>query len=101
MTDTMDFTVDQLAALVPDGASVTLHKGDEPDVPMALAMALVRRGVRGLHLVTLPTAAYPASGMMVDLLIGAGCVAGRNIGHLAARTGRRAALHAGGEGRHG
>jgi hypothetical protein len=63
-----------LAARVPDGASVTVHKGDEPDVPMALAKALVRRGVRGLHLVTLPTAAYPASGMMVDLLIGAGCV---------------------------
>jgi glutaconate CoA-transferase subunit A len=30
--------------------------------------------VRGLHLITLPTAAYPASGWMVDLLIGAGCV---------------------------
>lgn len=66
---------DRLAARVPDGASVTVHKGDEPDVPMALAHALVRRGVRGLHLITLPTAAYPASGMMVDLLIGAGCVA--------------------------
>lgn len=64
-----------LAALVPDGASLSVHKGDEPDVPMALAKALIRRGVRGLHLVTLPTAAYPASGMMVDLLIGAGCVA--------------------------
>ncbi|MBP7665950.1 MAG: hypothetical protein KA774_03810, partial [Burkholderiaceae bacterium] len=75
MTDTMDFTVDQLAALVPDGASITLHKGDEPDVPMRLGMALIRRGVRGLHIVTLPTAAYPASGMLVDLLIGAGCVA--------------------------
>ena len=74
MTDTMDFTVDQLAALVPDGASITLHKGDEPDVPMRLGMALIRRGVRGLHIVTLPTAAYPASGMLVDLLIGAGCV---------------------------
>jgi glutaconate CoA-transferase subunit A len=68
-------TVDDLAALVPDGASVTVHKGDEPDVPMALALALIRRGVRGLHVVTLPTAAYPASGMLVDLLIGAGCVA--------------------------
>jgi glutaconate CoA-transferase, subunit A len=68
-------TVDDLAALVPDGASVTVHKGDEPDVPMALALALIRRGVRGLHLVTLPTCAYPASGMMIDLLIGAGCVA--------------------------
>lgn len=68
-------TVEALAQLVPDGASVSVQKGDEPDVPMALAKALIRRGVRGLHLVTLPTAAYPVSGMMVDLLIGAGCVA--------------------------
>ncbi|HOB92574.1 MAG TPA: CoA-transferase [Aquabacterium sp.] len=68
-------TLDDLAALVPDGASVTVHKGDEPDVPMALAKALIRRGVRGLHVITLPTAAYPASGMLVDLLIGAGCIA--------------------------
>ena len=66
--------VDTLAAQVPDGASMTVQKGDERDVPMALAHALVRRGVRGLHVITLPTAAYPASGMMVDLLIGAGCV---------------------------
>ena len=40
-------SVDALAALVPDGASITLHKGDEPDVPMALGLALIRRGVRG------------------------------------------------------
>lgn len=66
--------VDTLAAQVPDGSSLTVQKGDERDVPMALAHALVRRGVRGLHVITLPTAAYPASGMMVDLLIGAGCV---------------------------
>lgn len=67
--------IDELAARVPDGASLTVQKGDERDVPMALAQAMVRRGVRGLHVITLPTAAYPASGMMVDLLIGAGCVA--------------------------
>lgn len=67
--------VDALAARVRDGASLTVNKGDLPDMPMALALALVRRGVRGLHVVTLPTAAFPASGMMVDLLIGAGCVA--------------------------
>lgn len=67
--------IDELAAFVPDGARVTVNKGEEPDMPMALARALVRRGVRGLHIVTLPTAAFPASGMMVDLLIGAGCVA--------------------------
>ncbi|MBL8348329.1 MAG: CoA synthetase [Rubrivivax sp.] len=68
-------SVEALAALVPHGASVTVHKGDEADVPMALAFALVKRGVRGLRVVTLPTCAYPASGMMIDLLIGAGCVA--------------------------
>ena len=68
-------SVQALAALVPDGASVTVQKGDEADVPMALAFALARRGVRGLHVVTLPTCAYPASGMMIDVLIGAGCVA--------------------------
>jgi glutaconate CoA-transferase subunit A len=75
MAETRSSSVDELAARVPDGASVTLNKGEEADVPMALAMALVRRGVRGLHVVTLPTCAYPASGMMIDLLIGAGCVA--------------------------
>jgi glutaconate CoA-transferase subunit A len=66
--------LDTLSQRVPDGASVTVQKGDQRDVPLALAKALVRRGVRGLHLITLPTAAYPVSGMMVDLLIGAGCV---------------------------
>jgi glutaconate CoA-transferase subunit A len=75
MAETRSSSVDELAARVPDGASVTVNKGEEADVPMALAMALVRRGVRGLHVVTLPTCAYPASGMMIDLLIGAGCVA--------------------------
>jgi glutaconate CoA-transferase subunit A len=67
--------IDELAARVPDGASVSVQKGDERDVPMALAHALIRRSVRSLHVITLPTAAYPASGMMLDLLIGAGCVA--------------------------
>lgn len=75
MNNALFTTLEALAAQLPDGASVTVHKGDEPDVPMALAKALVRRGARGLHIVTLPTAAFPASGMMVDMLIGAGCVA--------------------------
>lgn len=66
--------LERMAAMIPDGSSVTIHKGDEADVPMALTWAMIRRGVRGLHVVTLPTAAYPASGMMMDLLIGAGCV---------------------------
>ncbi len=37
---------------------------------MAATRALIRRGVRGLHLVCVPT-----SGLQADLLIGAGCVA--------------------------
>lgn len=75
MSNALFTTLEALAALLPDGASVTVHKGDEPDVPMALAKALVRRGARRLHLITLPTAAFAASGMVVDMLIGAGCVA--------------------------
>jgi glutaconate CoA-transferase, subunit A len=74
MMDVPCVGIDELAARVSDGTSLSVQKGDERDVPMALAHALIRRGVRGLHLITLPTAAYPASGMMVDLLIGAGCV---------------------------
>jgi len=74
MSEVHFLSIDEMAAMVPDAASVTVHKGDEADVPMALAKALIRRGARGLHLITLPTAAYPVSGMMVDLLIGAGCV---------------------------
>ncbi|MEL7466677.1 MAG: CoA-transferase [Pseudomonadota bacterium] len=58
---------DDLAARVPDGAMVAIAK--EPLSPTALARALIRRGARDLHLVTVPTATYVA-----DLLIGAGCV---------------------------
>ena len=65
---------DALAARIPNGASVSVNKGDEADVPMALGYAMIRRGLKGLHVVTLPTAAYPVSGMLLDLLIGAGCV---------------------------
>lgn len=67
--------LEMLAALVPDGASVILPKGEGPDAPMALTRALIRRPVRDLHLITLPACAAPVSGMVVDMLIGAGCVA--------------------------
>lgn len=71
-----EFTsIEALAARVPDGASLGVTKGEGGDVPMALALELVRRGVRGLHVVTVPTCAWPASGMMLDILVGAGCVA--------------------------
>jgi glutaconate CoA-transferase subunit A len=53
------------AALVPDGASV----GITAPAPMTLVRALIRRGVRDLHLVCVPT-----GGLAADLLIGAGRV---------------------------
>ena len=58
-----------LAAKVPDGAKLAVAK-DESGVAMAATRELVRRGVRGLHLVTVPV-----GGLQADVLIGAGCVA--------------------------
>ncbi len=60
--------VESLVARVADGAKVAVFK--DSGVPMAMARALVRRGVKDLHLVTVPT-----GGLLADLLIGAGCVA--------------------------
>lgn len=61
--------LDQMAAAVPDGAMLALPP-DNSLSPAAFARALVRRGVRGLHLL-----GVPVSGYATDLLIGAGCVA--------------------------
>lgn len=60
-------SADDLAARIPDGAMVAVAK--EPLSPVALARALIRRGAKDLHLVTVPTATYVA-----DLLVGSGCV---------------------------
>jgi len=62
-------SLDDLAAGVPDGALLALPP-DNSLPPSALVRALVRRGVRGLRLL-----GVPVSGMVTDLLIGAGCVA--------------------------
>ena len=60
-------SVDALAARIPDGAKLAVFK--DCGVPMALGHALIRRGARGLHVITVPT-----GGILPDLLIGAGCV---------------------------
>lgn len=60
---------DELAARVPDAALLAVPP-DYAGVAMAATRALVRRGVRGLHLLAVPT-----SGLQADLLIGAGAVA--------------------------
>ncbi len=57
-----------LAARVPDGAKLAVP-ADYSGVAMAATLALIRRGVRRLHLVCVPT-----SGLQAELLIGAGAV---------------------------
>ena len=57
-----------LAARVPDGSKLAVP-ADHSGVAMAATFALIRRGVRRLHLVCVPT-----SGLQADLLIGAGAV---------------------------
>ena len=58
-----------MAARVPDGAMIAVGV-DGVGVAMETTRALIRRGVRDLHLVCVPM-----SGLQADLLIGAGCIA--------------------------
>ena len=62
-------SVDDLAARVPDGALLAIPK-EEGGGAMAATRALIRRGVKNLHLVCVPV-----GGMQADLLIGAGAIA--------------------------
>ena len=57
-----------LAAMIPDGAKIALPPS-RSGCAIALTQAMIRRGIRGLHVVTIPT-----SGMQADMLIGAGAV---------------------------
>jgi glutaconate CoA-transferase, subunit A len=61
-------TIEDLAAKVPDGASVALAP-DYSGCALAVVRALIRRGARDLHLI-----GVPQLGLQADLLIGAGCV---------------------------
>ena len=60
---------EELAALVPDGAKIAVLK-NQTGVPSELFRALLRKGVKNLHIVGVPTTGY-----VTDLLIGAGAVA--------------------------
>ncbi len=62
-------SLDRLVSRIEDGALLAVAP-DYSFVAMAAVRGLVRRGVRGLHLLTVPQA-----GLQADLLIGAGCVA--------------------------
>jgi glutaconate CoA-transferase, subunit A len=61
-------SVDEAIASIGDGCLLVVPR-EVSGVPMAATRALVRRAVRKLHLVALPT-----SSLQADLLIGAGCV---------------------------
>ena len=62
-------SVDQIAERIPDGALVALPK-DDAGAAMAATRALIRRGARGLRLLTVPVGSF-----QTEILIGAGCVA--------------------------
>jgi glutaconate CoA-transferase, subunit A len=62
-------TIEDALAPIRDGIMLAVPR-EIAGVPMEATRALIRRGVRNLHLVTLPT-----SSLQADLLIGAGCVA--------------------------
>jgi len=62
-------TLDDALAPITDGIMLAVPR-EVAGVPMEATRALIRRRVRGLHLVALPT-----SSLQADLLIGAGAVA--------------------------
>lgn len=61
--------LDALAGRIPDGAKVALPP-DYSGCAMAAVRALIKRGVRDLHLIGVPSVGFQG-----DMLIGAGCVA--------------------------
>lgn len=68
-TNPLYVEMDELVARIPDGAKLAVPK-DDAGVAIEATRALIRKGVKELHLVCLPV-----SGFQADLLIGAGCVA--------------------------
>jgi glutaconate CoA-transferase subunit A len=62
-------TLDEALGSIADGCMLAVPR-ENSGVAMAATGALIRRGIKKLHLVALPT-----SSLQADLLIGAGCVA--------------------------
>lgn len=61
-------TLEEALAPITDGCMLVVPR-EVAGVPMAATRALIRRGVKNLHLIALPT-----SSLQADMLIGAGCV---------------------------
>ncbi|MBL4906138.1 MAG: hypothetical protein JKX94_01695 [Sneathiella sp.] len=64
----MTISVQELVNLIPYGTKLAIP-ADYAGVAMEATRALIRKGVRNLHIVGVPT-----SGLQSELLIGAGCV---------------------------
>lgn len=64
----MFITLSELADKIPDGARIAVP-ADYAGIAMAATRALIRRGVKDLHIVGVPT-----SGLQSEQLIAAGCV---------------------------
>jgi glutaconate CoA-transferase subunit A len=62
-------TVEDALSPIADGCMLVVPR-EVSGVPMEATRALIRRGIKNLHLVALPT-----SSLQADLLIGVGCVA--------------------------
>lgn len=62
-------SIDELAARIPDGATLALAP-DYSGVSMVTIRALIARGAKDLHLIGVPSVGFQG-----DMLIGAGCVA--------------------------
>jgi glutaconate CoA-transferase subunit A len=62
-------SLDEALGAIGDGCMLVVPR-EVSGVPMAATRALIKRGVKRLHLIALPT-----SSVQADLLIGAGCVA--------------------------
>lgn len=62
-------SVDDALGIIADGCMLVVPR-EVSGVPMEATRALIRRGIKRLHLVALPT-----SSLQADMLIGAGCVA--------------------------
>jgi glutaconate CoA-transferase, subunit A len=61
-------TLEEAIGSITDGCMLAVPR-ESSGVAMAATRALIRRGVKRLHLITLPT-----SSLQADLLIGAGCI---------------------------
>ena len=61
-------TLDEALSSITDGCTLAIPR-ESTGVAMAATRALIRRGIKRLNLVALPT-----TGLQADLLIGAGCV---------------------------